>query len=260
MVALLGPNGSGKSTLVRGMLGLAQVLGGEVELFGQPVARLRDRWRVGYVPQRHANATGLPTTVGGGGRLRPRSPACGRGSASGAPTGRTSPPQSRPSGWPAVSRPSDARALGWPAAARADRPRPRGRGGPAGPRRADRRGRRGEPAGAGRHGRAPGRRWGDDPVHHPRAGAGGAPVLARGRAARRADRLRRPGRPVRPSTATITTTTTSARRPRGSGRTETDGDPPVRLHGAGARRGRARRRDRADGRRAPRAASARPHR
>jgi zinc transport system ATP-binding protein len=63
VVALLGPNGSGKSTLVRGMLGLAQVLGGEVELFGQPVSRLRERWRVGYVPQRLANASGLPTTV-----------------------------------------------------------------------------------------------------------------------------------------------------------------------------------------------------
>jgi zinc transport system ATP-binding protein len=63
VVALLGPNGSGKSTLVRGLLGLARVLGGEVELFGQPVDRLRERWRVGYVPQRHATASGLPTTV-----------------------------------------------------------------------------------------------------------------------------------------------------------------------------------------------------
>ena len=63
VVALLGPNGSGKSTLVRGTLGLARVLGGSVELFGQPVDRLRERWRVGYVPQRHAGATGLPTTV-----------------------------------------------------------------------------------------------------------------------------------------------------------------------------------------------------
>jgi zinc transport system ATP-binding protein len=63
VLALLGPNGSGKSTLVRGMLGLARILEGEVELFGQPVARLRDRWRVGYVPQRQAGATGLPTTV-----------------------------------------------------------------------------------------------------------------------------------------------------------------------------------------------------
>ena len=63
VVALLGPNGSGKSTMVRGMLGLAWVMGGEVELFGQPVSRLRDRWRVGYVPQRQAGATGLPTTV-----------------------------------------------------------------------------------------------------------------------------------------------------------------------------------------------------
>ncbi len=57
VVALLGPNGSGKSTLVRGMLGLARVMGGDVELFDQPVARLRDRWRVGYVPQRHAGST-----------------------------------------------------------------------------------------------------------------------------------------------------------------------------------------------------------
>jgi zinc transport system ATP-binding protein len=63
VVALLGPNGSGKSTLIRGMLGLARVLGGSVELFGQPVDRLRERWRVGYVPQRSAAVTGLPTTV-----------------------------------------------------------------------------------------------------------------------------------------------------------------------------------------------------
>ena len=38
VVALLGPNGSGKSTMVRGMLGLARVMGGDVELFGQPVS------------------------------------------------------------------------------------------------------------------------------------------------------------------------------------------------------------------------------
>jgi zinc transport system ATP-binding protein len=39
------------------------VLGGEVQVLGQPVDRLRQRWRIGYVPQRQAGATGLPTTV-----------------------------------------------------------------------------------------------------------------------------------------------------------------------------------------------------
>ena len=35
-VAVLGPNGSGKSTLVKGMLGVVDRLGGDVEWFGQP--------------------------------------------------------------------------------------------------------------------------------------------------------------------------------------------------------------------------------
>ena len=35
VVAVVGPNGSGKSTLVRGVLGLADVLHGRLELFGQ---------------------------------------------------------------------------------------------------------------------------------------------------------------------------------------------------------------------------------
>ena len=62
-VALLGPNGSGKTTLVRGVLGLATVLGGELRLFGVPADRFRDRARIGYVPQRHTLASGLPATV-----------------------------------------------------------------------------------------------------------------------------------------------------------------------------------------------------
>lgn len=63
VVAVLGPNGSGKSTLVRGLLGLAPVLGGSIELFGSSIDRLRDRHRIGYVPQRHTVATGVPATV-----------------------------------------------------------------------------------------------------------------------------------------------------------------------------------------------------
>jgi len=62
-VAILGSNGSGKTTLARGLLGLAQVLGGEVELLGAPVSRLRERGRVGYVPQRHTVSGAVPATV-----------------------------------------------------------------------------------------------------------------------------------------------------------------------------------------------------
>ncbi|SFE36785.1 metal ABC transporter ATP-binding protein [Blastococcus tunisiensis] len=62
-LAVLGSNGSGKTTLARGLLGLAPVLGGEVELLGAPVGRLRERGRVGYVPQRHTVSGAVPATV-----------------------------------------------------------------------------------------------------------------------------------------------------------------------------------------------------
>lgn len=77
VVAVLGANGSGKSTLVRGVLGLAEHLGGTVEAFGTPVDRLRRRWRLGYVPQRHTLAAGVPATVTevvAAGRLAQRAP------------------------------------------------------------------------------------------------------------------------------------------------------------------------------------------
>lgn len=51
-VALVGPNGSGKSTLVRILLGLLPAERGHVRLLGSSPSRLRQRWRVGYVPQR----------------------------------------------------------------------------------------------------------------------------------------------------------------------------------------------------------------
>ena len=63
VVALLGPNGSGKSTIVKGMLGLIDHLGGEVEWFGLPTGQFRDRWRVGYVPQRELAASPVPSTL-----------------------------------------------------------------------------------------------------------------------------------------------------------------------------------------------------
>ncbi len=62
-VALTGPNGSGKSTLVRVALGLTAAQAGTVHLFGEPSGSLRQRWRVGYVPQRALLVDHLPATV-----------------------------------------------------------------------------------------------------------------------------------------------------------------------------------------------------
>lgn len=63
VVAVLGPNGSGKSTLIRGVLGLNDHLGGDVELFGVPRHRFRDHPRLGYVPQRHTLSASVRATV-----------------------------------------------------------------------------------------------------------------------------------------------------------------------------------------------------
>lgn len=61
-VTLLGSNGSGKSTLVRAAVGLVPSTG-EIELFGEPLARFRGWRRIGYVPQRSAATAGVPATV-----------------------------------------------------------------------------------------------------------------------------------------------------------------------------------------------------
>jgi zinc transport system ATP-binding protein len=63
LVTLTGPNGSGKSTLVRVMLGLLAAAAGRVSLFGRSPGDLRERWRIGYVPQRPAVAELLPATA-----------------------------------------------------------------------------------------------------------------------------------------------------------------------------------------------------
>lgn len=63
VVAVLGANGSGKTTLVRGLLGLARVLGGEIVVLGSSAATRADRARVGYVPQRHTVGGPVPSTV-----------------------------------------------------------------------------------------------------------------------------------------------------------------------------------------------------
>src|SRR3954451_7688937 len=62
-VALVGADGSGKSTLIRTLVGLLAPVAGSVRLFGDPPRRVRDRARLGYVPQRPQLAGALPATV-----------------------------------------------------------------------------------------------------------------------------------------------------------------------------------------------------
>ncbi len=62
-VALTGPNGAGKSTLLRIVLGLLPPMAGTVRMFGTSPSELRERWRIGYVPQRSVLAENLPATV-----------------------------------------------------------------------------------------------------------------------------------------------------------------------------------------------------
>lgn len=60
-VALIGPNGSGKSTLLGGLVGLTEILGGEVSVLGKTPAKARSR--VGLLPQRDSRNLELPVTV-----------------------------------------------------------------------------------------------------------------------------------------------------------------------------------------------------
>jgi zinc transport system ATP-binding protein len=74
-VALVGPNGSGKSTLLKVLLGALEPHAGDVELLGRKPVDVRDRWRVGYVPQRPSLVSEVPATVEeivAAGRLRRR--------------------------------------------------------------------------------------------------------------------------------------------------------------------------------------------
>ena len=135
-VALVGPNGSGKSTLLRLLLGLLRPRQGRVEMFGGPPTALRDRSRLGYVPQRSHLAPELPATVRevvAGGRL-----STGRWwrERAGGSRRRRPRPDRRGAHRPRGS--TDHRPVRRPAAARAHRARARQRSRAAHPRRAHR--------------------------------------------------------------------------------------------------------------------------
>jgi ABC-2 type transport system ATP-binding protein len=51
VTGLLGPSGSGKSTLIRAIVGVQQIAGGRVEVFGRPAGSVPLRSGVGYMTQ-----------------------------------------------------------------------------------------------------------------------------------------------------------------------------------------------------------------
>jgi len=61
LIGIVGPNGAGKSTLIKAILGLVPLAGGEVSLFGEPIAKQRKR--IGYVPQRESVDWDFPVSV-----------------------------------------------------------------------------------------------------------------------------------------------------------------------------------------------------
>jgi ABC-type Mn2+/Zn2+ transport system ATPase subunit len=60
-VAIIGPNGSGKSTLLRGILGLAQLTSGSMEVLGGDAVRARRS--IGSLPQADSRDVALPVTL-----------------------------------------------------------------------------------------------------------------------------------------------------------------------------------------------------
>lgn len=61
MTAIVGPNGAGKSTLLKACLGVVPALSGTVRVFGEPIARARER--IAYVPQRASVDWDFPARV-----------------------------------------------------------------------------------------------------------------------------------------------------------------------------------------------------
>jgi manganese/zinc/iron transport system ATP- binding protein len=61
LIAIVGPNGAGKSTLLKSILGLVPLASGRIDVFGQPLRKVRSR--IGYVPQRETVDWDFPVDV-----------------------------------------------------------------------------------------------------------------------------------------------------------------------------------------------------
>lgn len=62
-IGLVGPNGSGKTTLIKIILGILEPAIGTVSLFGVNPLNFKDRYRIGYLPQRSYFNPYFPATV-----------------------------------------------------------------------------------------------------------------------------------------------------------------------------------------------------
>ncbi len=61
LVGIVGPNGAGKSTLLKSLLGMTSSLSGNIEFFGKPFKKVRNR--IAYVPQRSSVDWDFPITA-----------------------------------------------------------------------------------------------------------------------------------------------------------------------------------------------------
>lgn len=63
-LGIIGPNGGGKTTLIKIILGLLHPTSGSVQLFGRDRHDFKERYRIGYVPQRVTQTDkNFPATV-----------------------------------------------------------------------------------------------------------------------------------------------------------------------------------------------------
>ncbi len=63
-LGIIGPNGGGKTTLIKIILGLSEPDSGNVKIFGKDIVEFRDRYKIGYVPQKASEAEFyFPATV-----------------------------------------------------------------------------------------------------------------------------------------------------------------------------------------------------
>jgi ABC-type Mn2+/Zn2+ transport system ATPase subunit len=64
LLYILGPNGAGKSTILKALIRAVKPASGTIELFGTPIERFKEWWRVGYVPQNaQAQLSRTPASV-----------------------------------------------------------------------------------------------------------------------------------------------------------------------------------------------------